>query len=367
MNPIQTQFTDRRTVLKTLGALGATVSTGSAATASSDGNKEKDSANGLTIVGSHEHDPDHEAGGHGRHRFELSTSEVPSGWQTLTFDNQTDHTHFVYTVRVNNAESKLADYDGDSLREKYMNAVNVPFQEAWDPYYAGEIDVGTFVENLGAALPEWFFSTDVVPVGGPGLTSGDEASKTTLDLGEGTYIAECYVLDGDGLFHSPNGMVASFTVTGDASETDEPDATLSVSISSSDGIVFDQNEVAAGQQTVRVTFEDNAVYGHGLGHDVNLIRLERPEDLNVWLNFLDVGPDGMYADRGALTSTGSDPGPATFLGGVQDIFPGGTAYMDVDLIPGRYAWVAEVPDPLGKGMLVPFTVGGGSDGEETEG
>lgn len=361
-NIMTTRFTDRRTVLKALGAgaLGAAVSPGTA-TAGGGYDQETEATNSLTITGTHEHDASHAPGGHGKHRFELSTSEIAPGWATHTFDNKTNHAHFVYTVRVNDAESKLADYEGGSLREKFMNAVTFPFQEAWEPYYAGEIDAGTLFENLGAALPEWYLSAEVAPVGGPGLTAGKSTATTALNLQEGTYFAECYVLDDDGLFHSPNGMLASFAVTGDASKMAEPDASLDVAVSSTSGIAFDPDTVAPGQHTVRVTFEDNAVYGHGQGHDVHLLRLDRPEDLNVWLNWLDAGPDGFYADRGALTSTGSNPGPKTFLGGVQDVFPSGTAYMDVNLTPGRYAWVAEVPDPLSKGMLVPFTVGDGSD------
>jgi len=35
---------------------------------------------------------------------------------------------------------------------------------------------------------------------------------------------------------------------------------------------------------------------------------------------------------------------------------GSVAYFTVDLSPGNYAWVAEVPDPQGKGMLETFTV-----------
>lgn len=329
--------------------------------AASDDEHEEDSRNELTIVGKHEHDTGHEAGEHGKHSFELSTSEISAGLATLTFDNQTDHTHFVYTVRVNEAEAKLADYEGDTLREKYMNAVTSPFQDAWDPYYAGETDAEGFVENLGAALPDWYFSDELVPVGGPGLTSGGIASTTTLDLSEGTYFTECYVLDGDGRFHSANGMLDTFEVTDDTSEMEEPEPSLDVTVSSTRGIEFDEATVEPGEYTVEVTFEDNALYGHGLGHDVNLLRLDRPEDINVWLDYLDAGADGMYADRGALTSTGSDPGPAIFLGGVQDVFPSGTAYLNLTLEPGRYAWVAEVPDPLGKGMLVPFTVGDDSE------
>jgi hypothetical protein len=37
---------------------------------------------------------------------------------------------------------------------------------------------------------------------------------------------------------------------------------------------------------------------------------------------------------------------------------GETGYFTAALEPGRYAWIAEVPNPAEKGMLQPFTVGG---------
>lgn len=48
-----------------------------------------------------------------------------------------------------------------------------------------------------------------------------------------------------------------------------------------------------------------------------------------------------------------------FLGGVKDIFAmeyPETACHHVLLKPGECSWVAEAPDPRGKGMLQEFTV-----------
>lgn len=164
-------------------------------------------------------------------------------------------------------------------------------------------------------------------------------------------------MDGEGTFHNVDGMLEKLVVTDEVSENEQPQADLSVSISSTDGIVADMGGVRPGLHTVSVTFEDNIAYGHGLGHDVHLIRLDGDtglEDVNTWVNYLDVGEDGFYADRGALVSTHDDPGPRTFLGGVQDLFANEaagqsfpvTAYLHVNLTPGRYAWVAEVPNPM---------------------
>ena len=39
--------------------------------------------------------------------------------------------------------------------------------------------------------------------------------------------------------------------------------------------------------------------------------------------------------------------------------PGSTGYLTITLQPGRYAWLAEVPNAEAKGMLRVFTVPGG--------
>ena len=47
------------------------------------------------------------------------------------------------------------------------------------------------------------------------------------------------------------------------------------------------------------------------------------------------------------------PAPATFVGGVQEMPEGRTAYFTIDLEAGRYAWISE---NAGRGMVREFTV-----------
>lgn len=84
--------------------------------------------------------------------------------------------------------------------------------------------------------------------------------------------------------------------------------------------------------TVAVTFEDQQVYSHFVGHDAHLIRLDGTsvDDLDAWLNWMTA--DGLVGD-------GSEPG--TFLGGADtvttpELLAGGpvTEYVHVDLSPG---------------------------------
>jgi hypothetical protein len=50
------------------------------------------------------------------------------------------------------------------------------------------------------------------------------------------------------------------------------------------------------------------------------------------------------------------PAPAEFLGGLNEMPAGSTGYFTVDLEPGEYAWISEVPDASAKGMLKEFEV-----------
>lgn len=279
--------------------------------------------------------------------FELSDHEIDAGWTTVKFRNDSRSTHFAYMVKV-------PEEQADMTRDEYSDAVNLAFQDAWDPYFAGEIDVEGFFDQLFAGLPGWYF--EAIPSGGPGFLSGGEMSQATMDLRPGTYFIECYVLNSEGVFHNTSGMVEKLVVTENDSGAPEPEGDLKVSVSLTDGITFEEKNIQPGRKSFEVVFEDNDVYGHGLGHDVNLVRLgdTTVSEINGWMNYLDVGADGFYADRGALVSDSENPGPQTFLGGVQDVFPDAsageefpqTAYFEAVLKPGHYALVAEVPNPM---------------------
>jgi hypothetical protein len=306
--------------------------------------------------------------GHARAHYEfvLSDEEIPSGWTTIRLNNRSSATHFGYMVRV-------PDEQADISVEEYMDAVSLPFQDAWDPYFAGEIDVGAFFGELVPSMPDWFGEN--VPSSGPGLTGGGMTSSMTVYLEPGTYFIECYVLDSDGEFHTTHGMINRLVVVEDShGGSSEPSGQVQVRISSTEGLRLDAESILPGPTSFEVTFEDNIGYGHGLGHDVHLVRLDGEttvDDINAWMDYLDVGPDGFYADRGAMLSASGQRGPQTFLGGVQPLFPNAaagqafplTAYFHVDLTPGNYVLVSEVPNPVQPdpenpelSMLVEFSV-----------
>ena len=271
--------------------------------------------------------------------------EIPSGWTTFRFHNESGMIHFA-------ALQKLPE--GVGIDDQQAEVAPV-FQEGMDLLNEGQVD-----EALAAfgQLPAWFF--DVVFLGGPGLTAAGVTGETTVHLEPGTYLLECYVKT-NGVFHSFDadpetyGMVMEITVTDEDSGAEAPRPTLDVAISSggdlySGGIEVD-GALRPGRHTVAVHFEDQAVHEHFLGHDVHLAQLGPDVDLDAlatWMNW--TGPTGLQTPA---------PAGVKFLGGVHEMPAGETGYLDVLLTRGCYAWIAEVPDPAGKGMLQTFSVPAG--------
>lgn len=263
--------------------------------------------------------------------------EIPQGWTTFQFENKSGMTHFAMIERLP---------DGVGV-EAHQRDVAPIFQKGFELMAAGQADAAS---NTFDQLPAWFQA--VVFLGGPGLVGPGRTTQATVNLDPGTYLIECYVKS-NGLFHSynplptKNGMVHQFTVTEETSGGSEPEPSVTLEISKAEGIVRSSDEpIPPGSHTVAVRFRDQAVYENFVGHDVHLARLASEEDearLDAWMDW--TAADGLET-----------PAPVTFLGGTNDMPGGTTGYFTVDLTEGRYAWVAEVPNPSAKGMLKPFTV-----------
>lgn len=281
----------------------------------------------------------------GHTSFELGADEIPSGWTTLRFDNASNVIHFALV-------GKMPSVDGAQKTVEDSKAEVVPvFQNIMDDINGKQ---PRFPE-AGFELPAWY--GEVVYLGGPGLTSPGETSEVTLDLEPGTYVIECYVKMADGTFHSTEDMIEGLTVTdassdaasarssGTADAAPAADAGVSISV---DGGIETNGSLAPGRRTVEVTFTDQDAHEHFLGHDVHLVRLEDGADLaelGAWMS---------WADPGGLTEPA--PSGVRFLGGTQEMPAGASAYVTAELEAGDYAWIAEVPDPASKDMLVTFTV-----------
>jgi hypothetical protein len=270
-------------------------------------------------------------------------SEIAPGWTTFRYANDSEHNPHFFVIE------KMPE--GKTYKDSQREIVPL-FQEAMNYIVEGNVDM---INETFAALGsiEWY--KNLVFMGGPGLISPGHTAESTVYLEPGTYTIECYVKDENNVFHVTMGMINGFTVTGNENGYSEPKATMEVNISSAAGITFDEN-VRPGKQIIKVLFEDQATYANALGHDVHLVKLEENADLselNTWMNW--------SSPAGFLTPV---PEGVTFLGGMQELpakegnYTSQVGFFETRLEPGTYGFIAEVPDPLSKGMLKTFTVPG---------
>lgn len=242
---------------------------------------------------------------------------ISTGWTRFRFRNAGRQAHFLLLYRLPDGKTQA------DVRREVVPGFDAVMRALQD----GKVDRKGGLAMLGKVIPAWFFN--VTYRGGPGLTAPGRVSETTVDLVQpGTYLMECYVKSPDGMFHSSMGMQKQFTVTAGSSVAEPPDADITLSLSGA-GIDM-QGTATAGAHVVRVQF--GAAPEGGFPYDVHLARLSADADLarlQRWMDWMNVG--GLHA-----------PAPATFLGGAEQMAAGSTAYMTVDLQPGRYAWISEV-------------------------
>lgn len=259
-------------------------------------------------------------------------TEILSGWTTFNYHNNTNVPHFFTLERM--PEGKDVD--------NWANELLPPFQDAMDAIILG--DYPTAFEAFGR-FPEW--SAAIEFNGGPGIINPGRVASTTVNLSPGTYIIECYIKTPSGKFHASLGMYDQIIVTDTDNGAEEPTAEFNINISSTEGIKI-MDKIKPGNRRIAVNFLDQAVYGNFLGHDVHLVKVHNGADiqeLNDWMSWFD--PNGLMI-----------PAPAnfTFMGVTQEMPAGSTTYFSSLLKPGTYALVAEIPDPMSKGMLKVFTV-----------
>lgn len=257
---------------------------------------------------------------------------ITSGWNTFRYKNLSPQTHFFLIDKY--PEGKTSE-DAEKL-------VAPVFDSAMKLILEGKTEEG-YAEFT--KLPEWF--SEVVSMGGSGLLSPDQVGETTLNVPPGKYIIECYVKMSNGMFHTSMGMTKDIVVTDIDSGNDPLTADIAIEISSTEGIVFNDS-ISAGTHVFSVFYKDQIVHENFVGHDINLVKLDENadlEELERWMNWAD--PKGLIEPA---------PKALTFMGGVNDLPAGSTAYFTATLAPGRYALISEVPATSSKNMLKPFVV-----------
>ncbi len=257
---------------------------------------------------------------------------ITSGWNTFRYINKSTETHF----------SLMSKYPEGKTIEDTEREIGPPFQDGMDLINQGKPEEG-YAEFK--KLPAWFF--EVVTFGGSGLVSPKGSSLTSIKLEPGYYIMECYVKMSNGIFHTTMGMEKGIVVTNVNSGNIPPEATVNITISSTEGITFDK-PITKEMQIFSVYYKDQIAHENFVGHDVNLVKLDEEANLEVlekWMNWAD--PKGLIS---------ASPEGVTFLGGVNDMKEGSTGYFELVLEPGNYAFISEVPNTTSKKMLKTFVV-----------
>jgi len=244
-------------------------------------------------------------------------SVIPSGWSTFRMKNTGIMEHFFFLTKL-----------PDTITfDDYVNEVSAAFGKTWNAYKDGEVDKAGAYGILGANLPAWYANPKLM--GGIGMISGGETGITTMKLPPGNYVMECYVKASNGQFHSELGMINPIRVSNVATQMTPPETNVEV-ILTNESIEVKGN-IVAGENVIAVHFNEHPEVG--LGNDIHLIKVDENtnmDDVTFWMDWLNIG---------GLTS----PGPAVFLGGANEMPVGYTAYLNCNLEPGDYAFVAETP------------------------
>lgn len=252
---------------------------------------------------------------------------LKSGWNTIDFDNQGHAEHFYFLNKV--PESISLD--------QYLKSVTQPFQVVLDSLNHHTTKEKA-VQMLGELIAPFYFSSTEV-FGGCGIVSPKLKTQNTINLVPGNYMVECYIKE-KGIFHGVMGMTKQVIVSAAKSSTPEPKANYSIELTNHN--IESKGQLQAGKNIVAVHFKEQPEFG--LGNDVQLIKLEKNTNIDnviTWLDWMNIG--------------GLEPkAPVTFLGGVQEMEVGNTAYFTVNLKPGNYAWIAE--SYAAQGMVKKFSI-----------
>ena len=265
----------------------------------------------------------------------VGSSEIPSGWTTFKFVNASSMIHFA-----------MIDVPPKGVTAQiFTDTVGQYFQDAMDGMNAGDEEA---VNAAFGKFPAWI--GELGRHGGPGFLSPGLTGETIVYLEPGNYVFECYVKT-NGVFHTTSpgdgkiGMMLEFTVTDEKTDAPEPIANATLAVNNS-GMEIVNGALKAGTNTIRVDFVEQQALPSFVGNDVHIMRVENDESISqadAWLDWR--AKDGL-----------EDPSPVTFLGGINDMPEGSHSYFTVDLQPGNYAFIAEVPSPQEAGFVLPFMV-----------
>lgn len=174
--------------------------------------------------------------------------------------------------------------------------------------------------------------------GGPNAILPGGTSVTIDLLTAGTHALICYITGADGIPHYMKGMIKQFEVTGEGIGGEEP--TADVNVTAMDFSYNMPDQVTAGHQIWEMF--NNGPEPHELALMTLTPDIPVEQVIQIWEQISEPAP----ATPGATPpSAPSGPPPFAPAGGLQAIDPGIPGWLVLDLQPGRYLALCNVPDP----------------------
>lgn len=234
----------------------------------------------------------------------IAPKSVRSGWVRVILTNSGTEPHHVQFLRLN---------DGVTVAQ---------FEEA-------------LKQGEGPALAM------TKQVGGVGAVHPGGVAQAVLNLPAGEYVLLCFIPSpSDSVAHHAKGMLKSLTVRDESGHGNEPSADLTLKLKD---FAFEMPEsLSAGPLTIQVSNEGPEP------HEFNILRLEEGKTVSDVMAFL---------------NGGGGPPPFAPVGGMNGLDVGAVGYAELNLTPGTYVAICNIPSPKAEGhphftlgMIKQFTV-----------
>lgn len=187
--------------------------------------------------------------------------------------------------------------------------------------------------------------------GGPSVIGASRTMDLVMDLQPGRYVLICFIPSPDGIPHVAKGMTRKVTVTAPSSSQPSPPVAAGT-VDMADFAFATMPPITAGKTMIEVRNSGREP------HEMVIVRLKGLSASQL-LQMLSAPHPPPAAGAGPPPG----PPPFEFVGGVQAIMPGQRAWTTLDLTPGEYALICNIPSPAHQGrphtalgMLRAFTV-----------
>jgi hypothetical protein len=155
------------------------------------------------------------------------------------------------------------------------------------------------------------------------LGAGQSETVTALDLPAGTYALICFLTDAKGMPHWQMGMVDLMTVAGEKA-TEKPQSGGAITV---DDKGFTLPKDFTGKGTFLVSNTGKAP------HNISIAKLAKGTTLPAYYQHVGMAMNGQGQIEG---------GGGSLVGGIDQLNPGQSAYLTLDLTKGHYAYLSTV-------------------------